>query len=787
MHLSWIVALLLIVAIPAPAADSAARLVPAAHTNHPGNIFLAGEDVRVPLAGGEASVWRVCDYDDHELASVRIVGGFAALGRLPVGFYRLREDGHSNWVSCAVLSPLTVPTPLSSPIALDVAMAWFYPTERMNDVSSLCALAGVNWVRDRLTWAELEPSEGRWTKTNRYDDSALAQSRAGLQVLQVMHSSPPWANPKASRFPLDLRHAYRFHREIAQRWRGQVRAFEPWNEADIPMFGGHTGSEMATMQKASYLGLKAGNPEMIACLNVFALHNRLQLADLNENRAWPYFDRFDLHHYAPFEDYPKLYADFRAVAAGKPLWVTECALPVKWVGDELLKEPSDADLRVQAERIAKTFACSLHEGSAMTFYFMLPHYVEGQTQFGLLRPDLTPRPAYVALAAVGRLLADAQPLGRWHGGPDAVQAFLFRAKPDGRNANVLVAWSTNGAVNFSLPSSPEAVFDHVGRTQPVAPTLALASAPVFAMFPDEAVTQMRLQPPVKPLDRLPGERCPVVIQAVWPEERIVLSRSAYRLSSEKRESIPLFVYNFSDKPVSGRLRVTVPRGWQTSVFQELEIAPQSRAELQLELDCRKGMARAFETVRVNGSFGAAGESVLSMRVAPDPNLLGRQSGIAIAEADEASRWQPTISGGGRCRIVPGKGEVIIDAEPVGADKWIYPMITLAPQQRPPAGTAGLAFTLALLEGEGTFRALLEEKNGSTYMIDLLTQPEAGKTVEGVAMFEDAVLGAGWSRPDPNGRFDSDGIISIKIGCNTPAAKVKFSLKNLRWITADVAN
>ena len=55
-----------------------------------------------------------------------------------------------------------------------------------------------------------------------------------------------------------------------------------------------------------------------------------------------------------------------------------------------------------------TYACAIHEGAQAVFYFILPHFVEGQTQFGVMRPDLTPRPAFVALAAAGRLLADAQ-------------------------------------------------------------------------------------------------------------------------------------------------------------------------------------------------------------------------------------------------------------------------------------------------------------------------------------------------------------------------------------------
>ena len=87
--------------------------------------------------------------------------------------------------------------------------------------------------------------------------------------------------------------------------------------------------------------------------------------------------------------------------------MTECSLPVKWHGDAKLQEPTDDDLRVQSERVAMTYACAIHEGAEAVFYFMLPHYVERQTQFGLLRPDLTPRPGYLALATAGRLLADA--------------------------------------------------------------------------------------------------------------------------------------------------------------------------------------------------------------------------------------------------------------------------------------------------------------------------------------------------------------------------------------------
>ena len=337
-----------------PKAYAASRTIPQPLPSHPGNIFLAGEHVILPAPPpGDGDTWRVVDYEGRVVSEGTIKSGQIELGPLPVGYYELhrRAGQGTNRASFGVLEKLRAPTPLTSPIGIDVAMAWFYPKEKMPAVASLCALAGMNRVRDRLNWAELEPTKGVFAGTNRYDWSAQTQSAAGLQVLQVGHNSPGWANPNGKRFPLDLRDAYNFHRELARRWRGEVVAFEPWNEADIPMFGGHTGSEMAALQKAAYLGLKAGNPKVIACLNVFATHRLATLHDLHDNEAWPYFDTFNLHHYEAFEKLPRLYADFRAVSAGRPLWVTECSVPVKWQGDERLKEPTDEDLRVQSERV----------------------------------------------------------------------------------------------------------------------------------------------------------------------------------------------------------------------------------------------------------------------------------------------------------------------------------------------------------------------------------------------------------------------------------------------------
>jgi len=758
------------------------RKSPRPLASHPGNIFLEGESVSIALPSDVRGGWRVIDYDGREVSSGTVTNAYATLGSLGSGYYEVRwgDGSFSNHVAVGVLTPLRAPTPLSSPICLDVAMAWFYPGPSMEAAASLCALAGVNWVRDRLSWPEIEPARGSFAPSNRYDASARAQAVAGLQVLQVNHVSPRWANTNSARFPLDLRDQFSFYRELAHRWQGQVAAFEPWNEADIDMFGGHTGSEMAALQKAAYLGLKAGNPSVIACQNVFALHNRAILEDYHRNEAWPYFDTFNLHHYGATETYPEIYGEFRAVSAGKPLWVTECSVPVHWSGDEQLKEPSEAALRLQGERVAQVFASSLHEGAAAVFYFMLPHYVEGPTQFGIVRPDLTPRPAYVALATVGRLLADAHPLGRLETREKSVRAFLFRAEPDGQPREVLVAWTTDQHNTLSLPVRPVAVFDHLGRRRDDGQALRLSQAPVFAVLSPGAAKRVALRSTPKPARQLAGRPSPVVLQALWPQDKLLARRSAYRLAAQRWETIPVFAYNFSREPVSGRLRVRAPAGWQCRLAPTVALQPGERKGLELSVYCGGPLWTNTNSVRIEGRFGRAGRTVLSLNLWPEPNPAPPVAVLPVAAAEASSRWTPSASGDGLVKITRSRQGVIIEGRPLTTNRYVYPRFDLRPEERLGDGINAVQVSLTLLEGSGQFRLILEEDNDSNYIVDFSPQPRRGETVELTARVEQATWGA-WSMPDPDEELDLSRVKAIRIGCNTRDDKVKFALKDLRWL------
>ena len=112
----------------------------------------------------------------------------------------------------------------------------------------------------------------------------------------------------------------------------------------------------------------------------------------------------------------------------------------------------------------------------------------------------------------------------------------------------------------------------------------------------------------------------MVVQAVWPENRTLLGRSAYRVSADKPEQIPLFVYNFGPKPVAGKLSVAAPKGWKLHLPGQVSVQPGERLELTLEVDLRGAESPTCQPVAVRGDFSSAGTPILSLRLLPEAEI-----------------------------------------------------------------------------------------------------------------------------------------------------------------------
>ncbi len=194
-------------------------------SDHPGNVYLAGDDVRVALPS-PWTAWKAVDVDGKVVGRGTVRNGTAELGKLPTGYFEVGSKDGPERITAAVLAKSSPSE--NTPIAVDAAMSWFYPdADQIHDACTLCRLAGVKWVRDRSSWPELEPARGTWAAETRYERAMRIEHVAGLKVLQVNHASPPWASKNGAHFPDNLRDVYDFYCGLAKRWNGLADAIEP--------------------------------------------------------------------------------------------------------------------------------------------------------------------------------------------------------------------------------------------------------------------------------------------------------------------------------------------------------------------------------------------------------------------------------------------------------------------------------------------------------------------------------------------------------------------------------
>lgn len=652
----------------APSASPQASQAVALPQEHAGNVFLLGEVITVALPTENAvalTSWRALDDHGHEVAHGSVTkqltragervesGQHVVLGKLGVGWFRVEWcDSDKNvlvWTTAAVLAPLGAKPPEDSPVCVDAAISWFARDDvgRQANFAYLAALAGVRSTRDRLRWRDVQPAADQLASSpTTYDTAAELQGKAGLHVLQVFHDTPAWAagaDGQRGRFPDDLRHVYRFCQAMARRFAGKVEAWEPWNEANVADFGAHTMDEICAYQKAAYLGFKSGDKGVTVCWNATTgVPTDRQTAGVLNNEAWPYFDTFNIHSYDWPTSYQQLWEPVRRAASGKPIWVTESDRGMTVAADSPTHELTARNERLKAEYMAQSYALSLHAGAARHFHFILGQYGERDVEFGLLRHDFTPRPAFVALAALGRMLSGARCLGRYVVAkePDTF-VIAFSALPDGKRRDVLVAWSEQSGdwpqrgertTNWPLPNSltVEWCCDYLGRRLGPSAPQKLTSAPTFVVLPAGEASRLSLDPPGRSAPRssslTDNSPSPVVLQCLLPRNTAVRDDSIpwaweyeHHLAVDAEHELPLFVYNFTDKTVTGTIALeNTPLGYQVTPSRwQVKLVPMERQRLPAQVRIATSGDTAPKAERwliLRGDFAEAGRPVLALQL-----------------------------------------------------------------------------------------------------------------------------------------------------------------------------
>jgi len=275
----------------------------------------------------------------------------------------------------------------------------------------LARRAGVRWIRQGFGWSDVEPEPGQW-RWDRFDASRKAADREKILSLGLLAYWAGWSRPFTPEGYLQFND---YARAVVSRY-PEVPAWEVWNEPNIFYWKG-TPQQYAVLLRSVTPVIHAASPKAKVVGMATAFSDVPFLRAVLDAGADP--DVVSVHPYrggAP--DVPSKLLQFdggrephtmaeetrgvRAVIGDRPLWFTE----VGWWSAE-----GGVSEQEQADYLARTYAIALSEGVAKVFWYAFidagttPGY--DQDHFGLLRPDLSPKPAYAAYATAARMLDGA--------------------------------------------------------------------------------------------------------------------------------------------------------------------------------------------------------------------------------------------------------------------------------------------------------------------------------------------------------------------------------------------
>lgn len=755
----------------------------------PGNIFVAGAPVvfEVGEANGDLT-YQVVDYFGREVAAGHAAGqeGVASIAvpKLKPGWYELRcRDAASAAVVSlgVVMDRGNAPLPVDSRVCADAASAWLLRSEADRvPFARMVRLAGVAWVRERLSWGQTEPDPGRldWGK---YQTTADTLAAEGIHVYQIWHDSPGWTRPGKTDTlcPDDLRTAYRFARAAASQFKRQIQAWEVWNEPDI-FFWPDLSDRFAGLQKAAYWGLKDGNPKALILQGSLCRGVSQFERNFFDSGAGDYFDVFNWHIYASPPSYPGVLASHRDVLgqhgiADRPAWLTEAGIGLQVPGGPEKRILGEEEQRRQCRFITQSAVMSLAAGNQRNFYFVLPDYMERQTQFGALHPDLTPYPSFIALSAAANLIGRSEYLGEYKAEGGKAIAHVF-STPRG---TVIVAWADERA-RLTLPTEKPSVSaaNIFGSERNV----LARDGVVRVMVGPEAVyviglgdkIKATLSPSARPTAKAPVNHPSRIVLVGHSDLPIVKDEDRYILeydSAPQAFRFTMDVYNFDEnKAASGEVEVSVPDGWSIEgARREVRLEPMGRETLTFGMTPRPSAAAGLRVV-ARGRFG-------SEPVAASVSAFLAIESRPLAWA-EASQWRPDASANGSLTVTTADTDrLLFEARFSGeGDRWAYPVLRFdSPVDL--SGWDGIAMDFKRLEADiAGVHLLMVEPNGAHYLV--------GPTVLGgneqqlAFLSGDATL-LSFIAPDPDGRLDLNQIAAVKLGCNTNRDLFSFKAGHFR--------
>lgn len=293
--------------------------------------------------------------------------------------------------------------------------------------------AGISAIRDEVGWGAVEAQKDRLEMPDQYDIYVRRAAARGLTVLLILdYGNRFYDDADRPQSPEAIEGFCRYSEFVVRHFGKDVRLYEIWNEWDIPIGlperhrkEGSPESYTKLLQ-AVYPRIKAVDPNVtvIAGASTSGAVKKGWLEEVVKLGALNYCDAISIHSYNYSEPFPQRgpeacsawMADvqemLRRYHDGKdvPFYVTEMGWPT-----HVTKGGTDPEL--SASYLARLYLLARTSASFAGLWWYdfqddgwNPKYNEDN--FGLVRPDLTPKAAYYVMADISQLVGKGQYVGR---------------------------------------------------------------------------------------------------------------------------------------------------------------------------------------------------------------------------------------------------------------------------------------------------------------------------------------------------------------------------------------
>jgi polysaccharide biosynthesis protein PslG len=417
------------------------------------------ETYQSPAKPGKAVAVRVAPPNGWYAVSARLKSGGKFIGEVESSIVVLPDLPVDRSDAAALRNPFGVCVHFGNP----VYNRW--------TVRELLRLSGLRWVRDNLYWAYVEPEgPGQYALPESVLANVMALRAVGIRSLLILGFGCPWYDHAAPEAHAPFERMSEF---AARALAGVVDHFEIWNEPNA--FGRLTPELYPPILKAGYRGVKRGNPEAfvvgIGGAAAGGWSNQYIHGGIIPQDAVTFMDTFSIHPYmspsppelgypikrgpAPLAGLPMTRALTGAfaerIAKEKGLdetpgiWITELGWPVTDTGS-IEHQGTVEEWQVTPAQMAKFMArASIYTAAHPELFerIFLYEFVSApkgskKKQFGLVRADLSPRPAFAAAAVAARAIAERPVLRRIKYPDDSVHLYQFGTEED----PLTVGWVT---------------------------------------------------------------------------------------------------------------------------------------------------------------------------------------------------------------------------------------------------------------------------------------------------------------------------------------------------------